>query len=56
MTKGAEGIRDDVVNAGATWADEPVVVDGQLVPSRMPKDLPVFARAMVEVPERQRGA
>ena len=43
------GIRDDVVNAGATWIDEPVVVDGNLVSSRVPKDLPAFGAAMVEL-------
>ena len=48
------GIRDDVVNAGATWVDEPVVVDGNIVSSRVPKDLPVFARAMVDVLDAQR--
>ena len=42
------GIRDDVVNAGATWVDEPVVVDGNLVSARVPKDLPGFGAAMVE--------
>lgn len=43
------GIRDDVVNAGAEWIDAPVVVDGNFVSSRVPKDLPAFARAMVEM-------
>ena len=43
------GIRDDVVNAGAIWVDEPVVVDGNLVSSRVPKDLPAFGAAMVEM-------
>ncbi len=38
-------IRDDVVNAGATWLDEPVVVDGNLISSRTPADLPAFCRA-----------
>lgn len=42
------GIRDDVVNAGATWVDEPVVVDGNLISSRVPKDLPVFGEALVD--------
>jgi protease I len=42
------GIRDDVVNAGATWVDEPVVVDGNIISSRVPKDLPLFGAAMVE--------
>src|SRR5438045_4033163 len=41
------GIRDDVVNAGATWVDEPVVVDGNIVSSRVPKDLPRFGAEMV---------
>ena len=49
------GIRDDVINAGATWVDEPVVVDGHLVSSRVPKDLPMFAKAMVDVLDQQRG-
>jgi protease I len=42
-------IRDDVVNAGAIFVDEPVVVDGNLVSARVPKDLPDFARAMLQV-------
>jgi protease I len=41
------GIRDDVVNAGATWVDEPVVADGNIISSRVPKDLPAFGEAMV---------
>jgi protease I len=50
------GIRDDVVNAGAEWIDAPVVVDGHLVSSRVPKDLPAFGRALVDVLEAQRAA
>ncbi len=42
------GIRDDVINAGATWVDEPVVTDRNLVSSRVPRDLPVFGKACVE--------
>lgn len=42
------GIRDDVVNAGATWLDEPVVRDGNLVTSRGPQDLVPFVRAIVQ--------
>jgi protease I len=41
-------IRDDVVNAGATYLDEPVVVDGNLISSRTPADLPVFCRAIIK--------
>ncbi len=40
-------IRDDVVNAGATYVDEPVVVDGNLISSRTPADLPAFCRALI---------
>jgi protease I len=45
------GIRDDVVNAGAIWVDEPAVIDGNLVSARVPKDLPAFTRAMLTVLE-----
>lgn len=37
-------IRKDCENAGATWRDEEVVVDGRLVSSRSPPDLPAFCR------------
>jgi len=40
-------IRDDVENAGATYLDEPVVVDGNLISSRTPADLPQFCRALI---------
>ena len=43
------GIRDDLVNAGAEWVDAPAVIDGNLVSSRAPRDLPAFGRAMLEV-------
>jgi protease I len=43
------GIKDDMVNAGAEWLDEPVVVDGNQVSSRRPPDLPAFAKALVEM-------
>ena len=42
------GIKDDMANAGAIWTDEPLVVDGHLISSRTPVDLPVFAKAFVE--------
>ena len=41
------GIRDDVANAGATWVDQTVAVDGNIISSRVPKDLPAFGEAMV---------
>ncbi len=37
-------IRDDMVNAGAQWVDQEVVVDGNLITSRQPADLPAFCR------------
>jgi protease I len=43
------GIRDDMVNAGAHYVDKAVVSDGNLVTSRVPSDLPEFAKAMIEV-------
>jgi protease I len=39
-------IRDDVKNAGATYVDEAVVVDGNLISSRKPDDLPAFNDAV----------
>jgi protease I len=42
------GIRDDMINAGALWADEALVIDGNLVSSRTPADLSVFAKGMVD--------
>src|SRR6266436_2356328 len=40
-------IKDDMVNAGAQWVDEEVVVDGNLITSRKPDDLPAFCREIV---------
>jgi protease I len=45
-------IRDDVVNAGAEWVDQEVVVDGNLITSREPRDLGAFCRAIIEALER----
>lgn len=42
-----KAIKDDVVNAGATYLDEAVVVDGNLISSRTPADLPDFSRALI---------
>jgi deglycase len=43
-----QSIRQDLVNAGAIWTDEEVVVDNGLVTSRSPEDLPAFNRKMIE--------
>lgn len=45
---GSLGIKDDLENAGAIWVNEPVVVDGNLISSRTPRDLAPFAKAMVD--------
>lgn len=45
-------LKTDLRNAGATWVDEEVVVDGTLVSSRTPKDLPAFNRELVNVFEQ----
>lgn len=42
------GIKDDMENAGAIWLDEPVVVDGHLISSRRPPDLPPYVKAFVD--------
>ena len=41
-------IKTDIVNAGANWVDQAVVVDEGLVTSRSPKDLPAFNSKLVE--------
>lgn len=40
-------IKDDLVNAGMLWEDSPVVVDGNLISSRTPADLPQFMKALI---------
>ncbi len=42
-------IQTDVRNAGGDWADQDVVVDGNLVTSRNPDDLPAFNRELLEL-------
>jgi protease I len=40
-------LRTDLINAGADWTDQEAVVDGNLVTSRKPGDIPAFNRAML---------
>jgi protease I len=40
-------IQDDMRNAGADWVDEEVVIDGNLITSRKPDDLPAFNKALI---------
>jgi len=42
-------LKSDLENAGASWVDEEVVVDGQLVTSRKPDDLPAFNREITRL-------
>jgi protease I len=41
-------IKDDMINAGADWVDEEVVVDGNMITSRSPADLPAFCREIIK--------
>jgi protease I len=43
---------DDLINAGAEWVDEPCVVDGKLVTAQLPKDLPAFMKAILNLIEQ----
>ncbi len=40
-------IKHDMINAGANWVDEECVVDGNLITSRKPDDLPAFCKALL---------
>ena len=40
-------IKDDMENAGVIWEDSAVVVDGNLISSRTPADLPQFCKALI---------
>lgn len=42
-------IQDDMRNAGADWVDEEVVVDGNLITSRQPDDIPAFNKALIDM-------
>jgi len=42
-----DAIRDDMVNAGADWVDEPCVVDGNLISARTPADLGPWMKALL---------
>ncbi|HIG97995.1 TPA: type 1 glutamine amidotransferase [Candidatus Woesearchaeota archaeon] len=41
-------IKDDMINAGAKYTDKEVVVDGNLITSRKPADLPAFCREIIK--------
>jgi protease I len=45
---GSQGIKDDLVNAGAKWVDEAAFRDGNQVWGRVVKDIPAFCRTLVK--------
>jgi len=45
---GSKGIKDDLVNAGAQWVDEPAFREGNLVWGRVVEDIPDFCRELVQ--------
>ncbi|MGH9453850.1 MAG: type 1 glutamine amidotransferase domain-containing protein [Terriglobia bacterium] len=45
---GFKAIKDDLIHAGASYVDEEVVVDGNLITSRVPTDLPAFCREIAK--------
>lgn len=49
-------LKSDLINAGARWVDQQVVVDGLLVTSRKPDDIPAFSKAFIEVLEGDGGS
>ena len=50
---GWPSIHTDLENAGAQVFDEEVIVDGNLITSRKPDDIPAFARALIEALQDQ---
>jgi protease I len=48
-------LKTDLRNAGAEWIDQEAVVDGQLVSSRKPDDIPAFNQAMIDLFSRMRA-
>ncbi|MFC4735717.1 type 1 glutamine amidotransferase domain-containing protein [Bacillus daqingensis] len=50
------GIKHDMMNAGAEWVNEEIVVDGHLVSSRRPPDLPAYGKALVDKLKELKGS
>ncbi len=48
---GSKGIKDDLINAGATWVDEPAFCDRNIVWGRVVEDIPDFCRELVKAIE-----
>ena len=45
---GYVAVRDDLVNAGATWVDVPAIRDGNIISGRVPTDLPEFCHMIID--------
>jgi len=41
-------VKDDLINAGAIYVDEPVVKDGNIITARVPDDLPEFCKLIID--------
>ncbi len=52
---GSAGIKDDLINAGATWRDEPAFREGNLVWGRVVADIPEFCRELVAALAERKG-
>ena len=52
---GSLGIKDDIVNAGGTWVDEPAFCEGNLVWGRVVADIPDFCRELVRALVEEAG-
>ncbi len=48
-------LKTDLMNAGAKWVDEEAVLDGSLLTSRKPDDIPAFNQAMIELFSKARA-
>lgn len=46
-------MQDDIRNAGGNWVDQEVQVDGNLISSRKPADVPAFSQKLIEVLAQQ---
>jgi len=49
-------LQDDIRNAGGTWVDQEVQIDGNLITSRKPDDLPAFNQALIDALSGPRNA
>jgi protease I len=48
-----QSIQDDINNAGGEWINQPIVIDGNLITSRQPDDIPMFNEAIISMLKRQ---